>query len=219
MGLNIDSYAEEKINNQQGDLISLEELRTLFPQVALGDDGYIVSNSRSRSSNIVEDLQYLEENISEPVQSYSTDYNDGVCTLNIYGNDMYVAFGYEKVPTVSTRGAGYESQGGSQYRSYFTILNSGFYYTYSHTTVSGNSKFTNLGSQTWPTVGSGGTYTISAGDTGYIRTVQNGSNPARIYGDGTFNYTGITGGYPYSMDIRLITNGSNGSISVQESTP
>lgn len=38
--------------------------------------------------NDIEDLQYVEDNISEPIQSYSADYNGGTCTLNIYDNDM-----------------------------------------------------------------------------------------------------------------------------------
>lgn len=220
-GLSMNTFAEEGVNDQQDDIISLEELQNLFPQVALGDDGYIVSNSNSRSSdisNIIEDLQYVEDNISEPIQSYSADYNGGTCTLNIYDNDMYNVFGYEEVPTANTRGAGYESLGGSQYRSYYRILNCGFYYTYKHSVVSGLSTLSNLGSQTWPTLGTGGFYTITSGDTGYIRTLQNGSTPAQVYGNGTFNSSPDLG-YPYSMEYKLITSARNGNISVEISTP
>lgn len=218
MGLSMTVCAEESMDNQQDDLISLEDLRDLFPQVALGEDGYIISNSSARSSDLVENLQYLENNISDPVQVYTAEYNGGICTLNIYNNDMYVAFGYEEIPVASTHGAGYESQGGTQYRSYYTMSGSGFYYTYNHTTVSGLSKFTNLSSITNPTLGSGILYTITPGRTGYIRTVQNGSNAAEIYGNGTFNSTQLVGGYPYSVELKLITNGNNGTISVRIST-
>lgn len=223
MGLGMNVYADETdktMANGQDDLISLEELRDLFPQVSLGADGYIVSNASARtfdrSSNIVDDLNYLVENISDPVQVYSANYNGGVCTLNIYDNDMYAAYGYEKL--IAAEGPGYESLGGSKYRSYFRMSLAGFSYTYNHTTTSGLSKFSNL-SHVSPLVGTGIAYTVAPGQTGYTRATQSGSNAAEIYGDATFNYTANPSGYPYSVDVRLVTNGRNGSISVRNTVP
>lgn len=223
MGLGMNVYADETdktMANEQADLISLEQLRDLFPQVSLGADGYIASNESARtftrSSDIVEDLNYLAENISDPVQVYSANYNGGVCTLNIYDNDMYAAYGYEKL---ITGGPGYESLGGSTYRSYFTMSLATFSYTYKHTkTTSGLSKFSNLGSIK-TSGGNGLAYTIAPLGTGYTRATQSGSNPAEIYGDVNYNYTQTTGGWPYSVPVRLITYGRNGSISVTNSIP
>lgn len=223
MGLGMNVYADETdktMANGPNDLISLEELRDLFPQVSLGADGYIASNASARtfkrSSDIVEDLNYLAKNISDPVQVYTANYNGGVCILNIYDNDMYAAYGYEEVNV--SDGAGYESLGGSKYRSYFRMSLAGFSYTYNHTTTSGLSKFSDL-SHVSPLVGSGLVFTVAPGQTGYTRATQSGSNAAEIYGDATFNYTANPSGYPYSVDVRLVTNGKNGSISVTNTVP
>lgn len=43
ISLDMTTFAVESENKQGDELISLEEFRTLFPQVALSDDGYIVS--------------------------------------------------------------------------------------------------------------------------------------------------------------------------------
>ena len=197
--LSICFAAEDTRNTSEEAIMSFETLQGLFPDIPLSD-GY---NQEIAPAS----AQDMDEIFSAPVESYSVDYNGGICTLNIYSNGAYGTYGYEKVEEINPLSEGYESQGGTKYRSYYTMMGpQGFSYTYN---VSGAtySTISNLSSVSvqW---GVGNSY-FAAGSSRYVRASQTPSGSAQVYGDAEYYHMGY-----YNGTFRLTTNVSYGNISV-----
>lgn len=196
--------AENTTDSSEEEIMSFETLQGLFPNISLREDGYVNGYNQGMSPA---SEQNWEQIFSEPVESYSADYNGGICTLNIYSNGAYGTCGYEIVDEINPLGEGYENQGGTKYRSYYTMMGpQGFSYTYN---VSGSnySTISNLSSVSvqW---GIGNSY-FAAGTSRYVRASQTSSAAAQVYGEAEYYHMGYFNG-----TFRLTTNVSYGNITV-----
>lgn len=144
LNLIIVTYAADNEERAITNVMTIDDLRGLFPEVPLGEDGYVEGYENDTSS-------YAINNETRQIaESYIKEYQEGACTLNVYNDGMYDAIGYEKVEDVAaTRNPGAETYG-AKYRSYYIFSGTGFFYTYNLGSSGSYSRITNLSYPTQP---------------------------------------------------------------------
>lgn len=209
--ISLTAYAAETNDFSENDnVMPFQKVKELFPNVPIREDGYVEGYTNEIAPYSLSDDNF--DAFAQPIESYSAEYSEGICTLNIYSNGVYGTVGYEKIGDVpATRGAGYDISG-SRYRSYFTIGTIGFYYNYTLYNALGTnySQLHNLSSPTAPMTGYDVYWEFIPGTTGYTRQTQTASAPAEIYGYGYHTYKPSGIGTPW----KLVTTVSYGRINV-----
>lgn len=196
--------AEDSTDHASSEVIPFETLQNLFPDIPLREDGFIEGYSQNIMPYSSQDIKQI---FASPVESYSTDYNGGLCTLNIYSNGAYGVSGYELIDEIAPLSEGFENQGGSKYRSYYTMMgDQGFSYTY-NISAGQYSTISNLSpvSAQW---GIANSY-FEAGTSQYVRATQTTFASAEVYGEAGYYHMGYFNG-----TFRLITNVTSGLIKV-----
>ena len=190
----MNTYAKDTLENEaeSTSIVPFEKLQTLFPDIPIKEDGFVEGYENNQLSVYSSDKKILDGMISSPVESYSVQYNGGLCTLNIYNNGQYGVVGYEKLDNVDRAGAGSEVYG-SKYRSYYDLGGVGFFYTYTIYSSGSYSQFHNLSYPTGLLVDVNPYWNCTPGATGYVRQTQTASLPAEAYGWGYFSYMGGSG--------------------------
>lgn len=198
--------AETGIESNNTGIMPISKLQTLFPEKQLQNNGYI-----DNSAVMFSDAEDFEKT---PVETLTRQYDDGECTLMIYNDGSYDAYGYERLGNGSI---GYSSGYTAYWRGYATFFNMS--YTFNFTNQSnGYSKFTSKGlvSCSWSNT-SVTNYTMEMVDCEYTRQTQtSNSAPAILYGRANC----LQSGNPF-IRLRLTTTINKGSISVtgtQETT-
>lgn len=200
------SFAAEYTGNaSEEDIMSFDTLQGLFPNIPLREDGFVDGYNQGIA---LATAQELEEIFSEPIESYSADYNGGTCTLDIYSNGQYGVYGFEKVEEISPMSVpGYEGMGGTKYKTYYNMFPlHGFSYTY-NVTGSTYSTISNLSSVS--VYGGISFGYFEAGSSRYVRKTQTTTAAAEVYGEATYYHNGYLSG-----DIRITTTVSGGNIRV-----
>lgn len=198
--------AETEIESNYTGIMPISKLQTLFPEKQLQDNGYI-----NNPAVVLSDTENYEKT---PVDTLTRQYDDGECTLVIYNDGSYDAYGYERLGNGSI---GYSSGYTAYWRGYATFFNMS--YTFNFTNQSnGYSKFTSKGlvSCSWSNT-STTNYTMEMVDCEYTRQTQtSNSAPAVLYGRANC----LQSGNPF-IRLRLTTTINKGVISVtgtQETT-
>lgn len=108
LSFGINTYAKDTLENEAENtsIVPFKKLQTLFPDIPIREDGFVEGYENNHLSVYSSDKEIFGGMMSCPVESYSAQYNDGPCTLNIYNNGQYDVVGYEKLDTVDRIGAG-----------------------------------------------------------------------------------------------------------------
>ena len=183
-------------------------LKELFPDIPLREDGYVEGYSENDQSIKSRDSSLN----SEPVETYTAQYENGICHLNIYSDGFYAVYGREKITDIPVpRDVGYTE--GATYKSYYNVINLGvkvgFSYTYNVYLTGGKySQISNL-SGTSPYGGAQQMY-FEAGSSTYVRQVQSAYAAAEVYGlSMLYTSNGIKSG-----NFKLTTTVSYGTVDV-----
>lgn len=188
--------------------IDYARLKELFPNIPLGEDGYVEGYTEGEQPQISRNRSL----ISEPVEAYTAQYENGICNLNVYDDGSYAVYGQEKIADLPVpRDAGY-TEGGT-YKSYYNVIDLGvkvgFSYTYNVYLTGGRySQISNL-SGTSPY---GGTQQMrfEAGSSTYVRQVQSAYAAAEVYGCSMlYTANGVKSG-----NFKLTTTVSFGTVNV-----
>lgn len=204
----------EEGNDEEGDIMPFAQLQNLFPDLSLREDGYV--------NGYIKEVQPFSDVInSEPIETYTKEYDSGQCWLDIFEDGSYEVYGFEKCDdresgVMPLDEVGYEISG--TYRSYWKniVYPCSFSYTYTLYTALGTnySQFHNLSGVSV----SGGISLpdtkqyLRAGSAKYVRQTQTSSSPAKVSGAATLVYNDIDSG-----TFILLTEASYGAISVSKS--
>jgi hypothetical protein len=126
---------------------TIAELRELFPNVQLGDDGYIVTNTPAAVAE--DELPQSVVAAGDPVVTYTASEENGdTCTLAIYSDGSYSAYGLTSI-TNGTADYTTVTGGAKIYWNNFSVYYSMSYIIYYTTSTSG---LTTISKMTDPTV-------------------------------------------------------------------
>lgn len=98
VGLLISAYAEQPTSEESRETPTLEDFREHFPELQLGESGYIG------------DIAFMAEvDLNEPLKTYTAVDDEDLYYVNVYPDNSYIAYGWIAEPTSIS--SGYLSKG------------------------------------------------------------------------------------------------------------